>query len=53
MNVNTPIMEAAVVLAESVLQQDLHKNARTLESVGIGDMDMSELMNYLETGKKK
>jgi len=52
-NVNTPIMEAAVVLAESVLQQDLHKNARTLESVGIGDMDMSELMNYLETGKKK
>lgn len=52
LGVKTPVMEATVTLAESLLQKDLHENARTLDSVGLADMEIYEILNYLETGSK-
>jgi opine dehydrogenase len=42
--IDTTLMKAIVTMAELVLGRDMTSNARTLESLGLKDMDISEIV---------
>ncbi|MCG8482972.1 MAG: NAD/NADP octopine/nopaline dehydrogenase family protein [Clostridia bacterium] len=51
LGIDVPIMESTVVLSQAVLQKDFSKEARTIEQVGIADMDKEQLLEFVKTGK--
>ena len=44
--------EAIIKLAELIFGEELLKNARTLENLGIDGMTPEELLKYVETGER-
>ncbi len=44
--------EAIIKLAELIFGEELLKNARTLENLGIADMTPEELLKFVETGER-
>lgn len=46
-------METIVKLAEFLLNEDFHKNGRTLKNLGISDMKPDEFEHFIETGKRQ
>lgn len=51
LGVDVPIMESTVVLSQAVLQKDFSKDARTIDQVGLANMDKDELLEFVKTGK--
>ncbi len=43
-------METIVKLAQFLLEKDLYKNARTMKSLGLENMDKDQILSYVETG---
>lgn len=50
--VETPLLDGFIEIEKIVIQQDVWKDGRTLEEMGIAGMDMGSLKEYLRTGKK-
>ena len=48
--VKTPIMDALITLANSLLEQDCWKKGRQLEDLGIAGMNKETLLAYLQNG---
>lgn len=48
--VEVPIMEATVILSQAVLQIDFYEKARTVEKLGINEMNIQELLEYVTLG---
>lgn len=48
--VETPMMDAMVTLGGSVMQMDCWKNGRSLEELGIAEMDLETLSRYVIEG---
>jgi len=48
--VDTPLIDAFVHIASSVHGVDYFKEGRTLKNLGLGDMSISQLLTYVNTG---
>jgi opine dehydrogenase len=45
-------METVVNLAQFILEKDLTANGRTVESLGLAGKSATDILSYVETGKK-
>lgn len=52
LGIKTDRMELIIKMAELLLEEDLHKNSRTSESLGLEGMNAKEVIEYATTGKK-
>ncbi len=52
LNVSVERMETITNLAELILGKDLKRDGRTLENLGLSNMDASEIVEFIETGEK-
>lgn len=49
--IKTERIETLIKLGEQLLQKDFKVNGRTLENLGLGEMNISDINQYLETGE--
>lgn len=50
--VNTDTIDLVIKLAEALLDEDLHVNARTAENLGLQGMDTQAIIEFARTGRK-
>lgn len=49
-NVPTPVADGLLAIAGAIVGKDLHQGVRTLEALGLADLDVSALQQQLEQG---
>lgn len=47
-NVNTPIMDMIINLSSEILNRDLREEGRTLDKLGISNMDLKQFKEYIQ-----
>lgn len=52
LNVPVERMETVINLAQLMLNQDLTQEGRTLENLGLANMNIDEMIQFMETGEK-
>ena len=50
--VHTPVIDAIINLGSSVCSEDFWKTGRTLESIGLADLESKQILDYLTEGVK-
>lgn len=49
--INTPVCDALIIMANSLMKINYWKTARTVERLGIADWSLEQICSYIETGK--